>query len=480
MSRLPRATLRPARPVRTILAGCLLGAVALGSTTITYAAGPAATSPVPTPSCKEWQTATQVPVQPGAKPEPVPGSTGSTVTPTVPMRSVCRNAPPTPFPAPSWDPSTVVGGPELAGTGVIVDKPDAVPAPPVVEDVSYVLADLESGEILAAKSPHAWLRPASTLKTLTALTLLPRVHPDFPVMATAEHVAAAGTRVGMIAGNPYPAHYLFDALLMLSANDAAYALADAGGGYEQTLALMNAKAKEIGAHDTVAKDPSGLDEDGQHTSAYDLALIGRAAMEREDFRAYIIKRDAPFPGGTDAAGHFHHPFRIHNINDLLGHYPGAIGIKPGRTNRAQHTFVGAATRDGRTLIVTQMGSTSGSWKDTASLLDWGFAQADVVTPVGRLVDPGEAAPPAPPSEATQQPTSATPTRPTASAALTAASGTPTPPQVQSSFAALRDDVEGIAPLEVIAGATLLLIVLALLAVSRRRRRRAGRRATSGR
>lgn len=421
---------------------------------------------------------TQVPVGPAPRPKPaVSGATGPSATPTVRTRPVCRNAPPTPFPAPAWDPSTVVGGPELAGTGIIVSKPAAVPAPPVVGDVSYVIADMESGEILAAKSPHAWLRPASTLKTLTALTLLPLVSPNDVVTATREHVTAEGTRAGMLEGNPYKAGSLFDAMLMLSANDASYALTDAVGGYDRALELMNAKAQEIGAYDTVAVDPSGLDEDGQRTSAYDLALIGRAAMQREDFRAYVTKRQTTFPGGTDKrTGKVWPAFQIPNINDLLGNYPGAIGIKPGRTNRAQYTFIGAATREGRTLIVAQMGSTSGSWKHTAALLDWGFAHADAVRPVGTLVEPGVASPPAEASATTEQPTFSASAAPTA---LAAASGTPTPPQVESSFAALRADVEEIAPLEVIAGAVLLIIVLVLLAISRRRRHRTRRRLSKG-
>jgi D-alanyl-D-alanine carboxypeptidase (penicillin-binding protein 5/6) len=214
---------------------------------------------------------------------------------------------------------------------------------------------------------------------------------------------------------------LFEALLMVSANDAAYALADAAGGYERTVELMNDTAAAVGAHDTVVVDPSGLDEDGQRTSAYDLALIGRDAMRLPAFRGYIVKRDAVFPGGRDPrTGTVHAAFHIANINGLLTHYPGAIGIKPGRTNRAQHTFIGAATRGGRTLIVAQMGSTTGSWKPSAALLDWGFANADRVSAVGHLVEPGEAGPPVP---------APTPTAPDATPSVPAvpvATGTPVP------------------------------------------------------
>lgn len=334
---------------------------------------------------------------------------------------MCRTVPPTPFLAPTFDPATVVGGPELAASGVVTDLGKGAVAPPDVYDVSYVIADLDSGEILAAKAPHAWLRPASTLKTLTALTLLPRLDPRRKVTATVDAQAAAGTRVGILAGNAYPVGDLINAMLMISANDAVYALADAAGGYDRTVAMMNAKAKQIGAFDTITVDPSGLDEGNQCSSAYDLALIGRAAMKLPVFRQTVVKRTATFPGGTDPAKKVWPAFPIYNINPLLTHYPGATGVKPGRTDRAQHTFIGAATRGGRSLIVTQMGSVTGAWEPTAALLDWGFANAGRVTPVGRLVDPGIAvapsiasnppprpdtpttAPSAPPSSATPEP-----------------------------------------------------------------------------
>lgn len=405
MNRKPAATRRllPTALTATVLVTVLVTVLATGVSPAFSAAG----TPVPhaataTPTCEEWQTVTRLPLPAQGRPTPGSATGSSTVTPRPRTTPVCRNAPPTPFPHPAWLPETVVGGARLGATGVVVDLPPGTPAPPAVRDVAYILADLDTGAILAAKSPHAWLRPASTLKTLTALTLLPRLDRSRLVLARPEHEAAAGTRVGILAGNRYPIGKLFEALLLSSANDAAYLLADAAGGSERTAALMNEKAFELGAHDTVAVDPSGLDEAGQHSSAYDLALIGRAAMRLATFRRYVAKRDAIFPGGrATATGTVYPSFQIQNINELLGRYPGAIGIKPGRTNRAQHTFIGAATRNGRTLIVTQMGSTTGDWQDTAALLDWGFAHADTVPPVGQLVAPGAApprpAPSAPPS-----------------------------------------------------------------------------------
>jgi D-alanyl-D-alanine carboxypeptidase (penicillin-binding protein 5/6) len=332
-----------------------------------------------------------------------------------------------------------------------------------VYDVSYVVADLDSGEILAAKSPHAWLRPASTLKALTALTLMPRLDPRTVVTASEDAQAAAGSRVGILAGNRYTVGNLVDAMLMFSANDAVYALADAAGGYDKTVALMNDTAREIGAHDTVVVDPSGLDEGEQRSSAYDLALIGRDAMRLPAFRATVAKRDAVFPGGKDKQGKVWKPFHIFNINDLLRHYPGAVGIKPGRTDRAQHTFIGAATRGGRTLIVAQMGSITGSWKPTAALLDWGFANADKLTPVGRLVAPGEASAPTPQPTLTQLPDGSTAT--TASPGP-AATGTPAPLTATAATASAdRTSLIAVAS----AGALLTATLVGLLLRHRRRR-----------
>lgn len=467
--------------------------------TTTYAVPPAGAtallraevaSPAVAPACAPWQTQQAVPpgvmltprvfptdqpvVPPAPAGQPAPARGSTTTAKPAKAHLVCRNAAPLPFVHAAWQPDTVVGGSRLAETGVIVDRPVSVPAPPEVYDVSYVIADLDTGEILAAKSPHAWLRPASTLKTLTALTLMPRLDPKQVVLAGKDAEDAAGSRVGILAGNRYPVSSLFDAMLMFSANDAVYALADAAGGYEATVALMNQEADEVGAHDTLTVDPSGLDDGAQRSSAYDLAIIGRDAMRLPAFRSTITKRDAVFPGGKDARGKVWPAFHVFNINELLAHYPGAIGIKPGRTDRAQHTFIGAATRDGRTLIVSQMGSITGSWKPTAALLDWGFANADRVTPVGRLVDPGEARAPSPAATLPALPTDGgTGTGPGGDAAGSpAGTGTPAP------SAASLIDMSSLDPtmsLVVLAAAGVVVTTAAGLLVLALRRRRAARR-----
>ena len=281
-----------------------------------------------------------------------------------------------------------VGGAQLKDPGVIVNLQTGVPAPPTMPGASFLVADMDTGQILAAKAPHTPRLPASTLKTLTALTLIPRLDVGAKIMVEPEDVRIEGSRVGILAGTAYSVPTLFQGLLLASGNDAANTLARANQSVAVTLGEMNATAAELGAFDTVAKDPSGLDSPGQSSSAYDLALIGRAAMLLPDFRGYVSTRTASVPGGRSGDGKTVPGFKINNHNRLLYNYKGAIGIKNGYTIAAKQTFIAAATRAGKTYIVTEMASADGSWRPTAALLDWAFAHGTDVTPIGELVEPG--------------------------------------------------------------------------------------------
>lgn len=425
------------------------------------------TAPPPTPAPANPPAAANPPppVDPGVPPPTANPSVttqpdGSIVTTT------CAIAPPTPMVGPLISPAHTVGGPKLAGAGVILAAPAGVPAPPDVTDVSWVISDLQTGVVLAAKNPHALLLPASTLKTLLALVTLPALDPASVVTASRGAASADGTRVGILEGNPYTVDQLFTGLVLVSGNDAAYALAEAYGGQASTVMAMNQQAGALGAWDTVAVDPSGLDADGQRSSAYDLALFGRAVMQLPAFRRYAMTPAFTFPGGTDRLGKVYPPFAIQNHNALLERYPGAIGVKNGYTTGARHTFIGAATRGGRTLLVTQMGGVVvPSWQPTAALLDWAFANADQLSPVGRLVAPGAPQPPewrgeqgrlAPavvPSVPPTAPTTAT-DLPTTTTTISA----PTTPPVPTSTAPTSTDATsaaptGTAPLTTTAGST---------------------------
>ncbi len=279
-------------------------------------------------------------------------------------------------------PSTV-GGERLATQGIVVDAPGAT-ALPSVRASSYLLADLDTGEVLAAKDPHGRLRPASTLKVLTALTLLPKLSPDAVYTAQWEDANAEGSRAGLVPDATYTVHQMFQALFLVSGNDAASALANAAGGVPQTVAAMTATAQSLGALDTTVRNPSGLDAPGQYTSAYDLAVFARAAMARQDFREYVTTVKAQFPGKMPKPGKVRKTFEIYTQDRLLLNYRGAIGVKTGWTTKARGTFVGAATRGGHTLVATVMHSDLDSWRDSAALLSWGFHNAALARPVGTL------------------------------------------------------------------------------------------------
>lgn len=279
--------------------------------------------------------------------------------------------------------SGTVGGDRLASSGLVIDATGAAPLPKV-RAASWVLADLDTGEVLAAKNPHGRLRPASTLKILTALTVAPQLEPDAVYTAQWEDANAEGSRVGLVPDATYTVHNLFEALFLVSGNDAANALANAAGGVDQTVEAMNRTTADLGALDTTARNPSGLDAPGQYSSAYDLAVLARAAMAREDLRAYAATVKSQFPGKMPRAGKVRKTYEIYTQDRLLLNFRGAFGVKTGWTTKARGTFVGAATRGDRTLVATVMHTDFDAWRESAALLTWGFRNAGLATPVGTL------------------------------------------------------------------------------------------------
>ena len=276
-------------------------------------------------------------------------------------------------------PQGSVGGDQLTTEPTVVADGAT---PPAVQASAYVVADVDTGSVLAAKAPHAKLRPASTLKTLTALVLLPRLNKSDQVIGTDEDAGIEGSKVGVYPGLRYSVDLLFQGMFLASGNDAVHALAAHDeGGVPATIQRMNKLAAEIGARDTHVTDPTGLDADGQYSSSYDLALFAQAGLRRPDFAKYASTKYTNFPlakAGT---------YQVANQNKLLFNYDGALGVKTGYTTLARNTFVGAARRDGHTLVVTLMNSPHGITEDASTLLDWTFAKYDSLSPVGTLVKP---------------------------------------------------------------------------------------------
>lgn len=280
-----------------------------------------------------------------------------------------------------------IGGQLLGSHGVIV--PAGAPALP--RDITargWLVADLDTGAVLGARDPHGRYLPASTLKTLTALTLLPRLTDRHRlVTATNEDCTVDGTRVGLVPKGRYPVEMLFQCMLMMSGNDCAGALAEAYGGIPQTLAAMNAEATRLHAEDTHAATPSGLDGPHQSSSPYDLALILRQDLALPDFRRYNTTLRSRVPAQPPKYG----PYEFANDNSLLRNYPGVLGAKNGFTDDARHTFVAAVQKGDRRLVVTLMHGEQRPvpmWQQAARLIEWGLRVPATATPVGQLVEPG--------------------------------------------------------------------------------------------
>jgi D-alanyl-D-alanine carboxypeptidase (penicillin-binding protein 5/6) len=293
-------------------------------------------------------------------------------------------AAPTPVPVPG----TPVGGLRMGECGVIV--PRGAPAlPDGINATSWVVADAGSGEVLAAKDPHGRERPASTIKLLTALLAVDRLPPDRVVIGTQADSDQEGSRVGVGPGGQYTVRQLLTGLFLVSGNDAAHALAEQLGGVSAAVAQMNDLAARLGARDTHAATPSGLDGPGMSTSAYDLALVFGQVLSRPLLVELLGTRQADFPGFPGRPG-----FVVSNDDKILGRYDGVLGGKNGFTDDARHTFVAGAVRNGRPLIVVLM---RGEQRpvlmvdQAARLLDYGFALPRG-NPVGHLVAPAPSAP----------------------------------------------------------------------------------------
>ncbi|MER6916954.1 D-alanyl-D-alanine carboxypeptidase [Streptomyces sp. NPDC000594] len=296
-------------------------------------------------------------------------------------------------PAPPTAMSTV-GGARLGMAGTQVSLGTGAPVlPKDLTARSWIVADAESGEVLAAHNSHWRLPPASTLKMLFADTLLPKLpkattHKVSP--EELENVGPGSSVVGVKEGGTYSIHDLWLGVFLRSGNDAVHVLAGLNGGMDLTVRDMQSHAEELQALDTQVVSPDGYDAAGQVSSAYDLTLIARSGLQKKDFREYASTVRADFPGEGE----------IVNTNRLLtgdfglAPYKGLAGVKNGNTTHAGATFTGVAERNGRVLLVTVMNPESEEnnavYKETERLLDWGFAATGKVTPVGELVPPKSA------------------------------------------------------------------------------------------
>ncbi|WRZ93243.1 serine hydrolase [Streptomyces sp. NBC_01007] len=287
--------------------------------------------------------------------------------------------------------TTTIGGARLARPGIQAGGGSGLPKRLTAR--SWLVADHTSGEVLASYNAHLRLPPASTLKMLFADAVLKkfeRARTYKVVDADLADVPSGSSMVGVKPGITYTVEQLWQGVFLRSGNDAVHVLSHMNGGIAATVAEMQALAKDLQALDTHVVSPDGFDHKGQLSSAYDLTLFARHGLADADFRGYCSTKTADFPAGGKKT------FQIQNTDRLLTGawgvrpYDGLIGVKNGYTSHAGNTFTGAATRDGRTLLVTVMHPKSGGsgvYEETAQLLDWGFGKGAHAEPVGTLVDP---------------------------------------------------------------------------------------------
>lgn len=248
---------------------------------------------------------------------------------------------------------------------------------PKVAAKAAVLMDMDSGRVLWGKNENEPLSVASTTKIMTAIIALERCNPEKIVRVSKKAAIAPPVKMHLREGEEIRLYDLLLAMMLQSYNDAAVAVAEAVcGSTEEFCRAMNLKAGELGCTDTCFETPNGLDKGNHHSTAADMALITRYALENDDFVRLVNTPSASFK--TSAAS-----YSFINKNRLLREYEGALGGKTGFTNKAGQCFAGAAKRGDEAYVSVVLASGWGSvgkeqkWIDTRRILDFGFESFDL-------------------------------------------------------------------------------------------------------
>jgi D-alanyl-D-alanine carboxypeptidase (penicillin-binding protein 5/6) len=226
---------------------------------------------------------------------------------------------------------------------------------------SYLLVEKDSFSVIAGKDYHDPLPPASTTKVLTSIIALEKLGNEDSIVPTKNVLSLPASKLSLVPGRPYPAMDLIKGALVQSANDAAYSLGVAMAGSEEAFAdMMNEKAREIGAVDSHFENASGLYLPGHRASAWDLALIFRYALDNKDFQEIIGTKYFLFNRGNGNVKYMNH-------NRLLFCFAPSIGGKTGFTHASRHCYVGAFEKEGKTYILSILGSRN-LWGDAVNIL----------------------------------------------------------------------------------------------------------------
>jgi D-alanyl-D-alanine carboxypeptidase (penicillin-binding protein 5/6) len=240
-----------------------------------------------------------------------------------------------------------------------------------VHAASAVVVDLDARSLLWQREGHAARAPASLAKIVTAMVgadLAP-LDREVPVPAEATQVEGDSTLMGLSPGEVVTLRDLMYGVFLRSGNDAAEAIAGGLTSRDRFVRLMNDKAAALGMADSHFTNPTGLDEPGMRTSAYDMAIAASAVVARyPELLAISGTVHTVLPRTAS-----HKAFDLHALNRLLGPYPGATGMKTGYTDDAGYCLVGTAVRGGRHLLAVLMGDDLSLAADAVRLLDYGFS-----------------------------------------------------------------------------------------------------------
>lgn len=243
------------------------------------------------------------------------------------------------------------------------------PFEPDISAVSAILIDADTAQVLWSKNSKEARAPASLTKMMTAIVVLEKADLKDQVTISEEAAAVGESEIWLSAGEVLSVEDLLYAALIFSANDAAVALAEhVAGSEDRFVQLMNEKAREIGASQTNFVNATGLDAEEHLSTAYDLALIARYAMQNETFARIVAAQmwTIPWAGHEDR--------EIENLNPLLKDNAFITGVKTGYTEKAGWCMAASGTREGKNLISIILGSENPDLRgeDALAVLNYGF------------------------------------------------------------------------------------------------------------
>jgi len=239
---------------------------------------------------------------------------------------------------------------------------------------SAVLMDAVTGRVLYEKNGYEQMPMASTTKIMTCIVALEYGNLNETVTVSSYAASMPKVKLGIRNGEQFILRDLLYSLMLESHNDVAVAIAEhVAGSVEEFAALMNQKARDIGAYNTNFVTPNGLDATGHYTTAADLALIGAYAIRNSKF--VEITNTATYTFSNNAGTR---TFNVSNKNSFLNQMEGAFGVKTGYTGKAGYCFVGALKKDGKILVSTVLASgwppnKTNKWSDTKKLMNYGLS-----------------------------------------------------------------------------------------------------------